>query len=67
MSFIGTRDLIASNKKGEESEIVYIDANVSLKNIKGRFLFYHVSNPFSKKFEIKIFIFFSFRICMETQ
>lgn len=67
MSFIGTRDLIASNKKGEESEIVYIDANVSLKNIKGRFLFYHVSNPFSKKFEIKNFIFFSFRICMETQ
>ena len=29
MSFIGTRDLVASNKKGEESEIVYIDANVS--------------------------------------
>lgn len=32
MSFIGTRDLIASTKKGEESEIVYIDANVSLKD-----------------------------------
>ena len=29
MSFIGTRDLIASKKEGEESEIVYIDANVS--------------------------------------
>ena len=29
MSFIGTRDLSASDKKGEESEIVYIDANVS--------------------------------------
>ena len=30
MSFIGTRDLIASKKEGEESEIVYIDANVSI-------------------------------------
>ena len=29
MSFIGTRDLSASDKPGEESEIVYIDANVS--------------------------------------
>lgn len=29
MSFIGTRDLSASDEKGEESEIVYIDANVS--------------------------------------
>jgi hypothetical protein len=29
MSFIGTRDLKCSNKPGEESEIVYIDANVS--------------------------------------
>ena len=29
MSFIGTRDLVASNKKGDESEIIYIDANVS--------------------------------------
>ena len=28
MSFIGTRDLVASNKKEKESEIVYIDANV---------------------------------------
>ena len=32
MSFIGTRDLMASEKEGQESEIVYIDANVSLKN-----------------------------------
>jgi hypothetical protein len=31
MSFIGTRDLKCLNKPGEESEIVYIDANVSLK------------------------------------
>lgn len=31
MSFIGTRDLVASEKEGQESEIVYIDANVSLK------------------------------------
>ena len=31
MSFIGTRDLIASDEKGKESEIVYIDANVSKK------------------------------------
>lgn len=30
MSFIGTRDLTASDKKGEESEIIYIDANVRL-------------------------------------
>ena len=30
MSFIGTRDLTASNQKGDESEIIYIDANVSL-------------------------------------
>ena len=28
MSFIGTRDLTASQKPGEESEIVYVDANV---------------------------------------
>ena len=30
MSFIGTRDLTASDQKGDESEIIYIDANVSL-------------------------------------
>ena len=34
MSFIGTRDLIASDKKDSESEIVYIDANVSKSNVQ---------------------------------
>ena len=33
VSFIGTRNLKPSEKPGEESEIVYLDANVSLKKI----------------------------------
>lgn len=37
MSFIGTRNLVASKKKGEESEIIYIDANVSSKKISIKF------------------------------
>ena len=34
MSFIGTRDLRASTQKNQESEIVYIDANVSINCFK---------------------------------